>query len=254
MNVRNVFVYWVGKSYSLIELLRKIMKYHANNGKNYHLHLLNENNLSNYITELPDGFHELKPAYQADYVRVAVIEKYGGIWLDSDTLVMSNLSNLFDVLDSQQGFFIRQNNELLCNGVFGSRAGTPLLKQWRKDIFQLIEEKGNAVIWSELGNLWLQKTYENTPLFEDYHIYEGLDTMYPVNWDRCLHAYVKQPYSNYTNLIRPFQPLLILIHTVYQSLENHSIPDILDSDYPLNYFIKQSLKQGLVSELSATNQ
>lgn len=255
VNERNVFIYWVGKTYALIELFRKIMIFHSNKGMNYRLHILNENNLNEYVPELPSGFHQLHPAYQADYVRVAVVERFGGLWLDSDTLVMSNLSLLFKVLESHQGFFIRENNQHLCNGVFGSRAGTPLMAQWRNEIYQRIEQNPNPILWSELGNIWLQKTFEKTTLLNDYQIYEGLDTMYPVNWHQCVDEFLKAPYSNYNNLVRPFQPLLILVHTVYKKLQNHSITDILASDYPLNYFIKQSLQQGLpVAETSSEAQ
>lgn len=247
LNNKNVFVYWVGKSFSLVELLHKIMALHSNNGQHYQLHLLNETNLTHYLQEIPNNFYQLNPAYQADYVRVAVIERYGGIWLDSDTLVMSDLSELFNLFETRQGFFIRQNNEILCNGVFGSKAGTPLMVQWRNDILQLINEKASTLEWSELGNLWLENTANTTHLFENYQIYEGLDSMYPVNWDQCVDAFLQQPYLHYKKLIRPFQPLLVLVNSVYRKIENHSVPDILAADYPLNYFIKQSLNQALLN-------
>lgn len=242
---KNVFVYWVGPSYSLIELLRKIMLFHSNGGKNYQLHIINHQNINEYLNELPVGFYNLIPAYQADYVRVALLERYGGIWLDSDTLVMSDLSELFSILETQEGFFIRQNNDLLCNGVFGARQGTPLLAAWRKAMLLLIAQKGNQLIWSELGNLWLEEKYQTTDWFNEYTIFQGLDTMYPANWDQCVGAYLREPYNYYKQLIRPFQPLLVLVGTVYRKLEHHSIPDILAADYPLNYFIRKALKMGL---------
>ncbi|MBU3675995.1 MAG: hypothetical protein FGM54_02290 [Chitinophagaceae bacterium] len=241
----NVFVYWVGKRYSLIELLRKIMKLHADEGRNYKFHFIDEHNLNQYVEELPPGFHRLLPAYQADYVRVAVIERFGGIWLDSDTLVMNNMHDLFKVFETHQGFFIRQNNNLVCNGVFGSKPGTALLAEWRKAMIPIIAEKGNNMVWSELGNLWLEQQYQEKTLFDDYIVYPGLDTVYPVNWDKCRMAYLEEPYITYKQHIREFQPIVMLIHTVYEALEDFEIPDILDADFPLNYFIKQSLARAL---------
>ncbi len=248
MNIRgerNVFVYWVGKRYSLIELLRKIMIMHANEGLNYQFHVIDAYNLNQYVDELPDGFHKLLPAYQADYVRVAVIERFGGIWLDSDTLVMNNMHDLFKLFETHQGFFIRQNNNLVCNGVFGSLPGTPLLAEWRKAMIPIIAEKGNSMLWSELGNLWLEQQYQAKTLFENYMVYPGLDTVYPVNWDKCRAAYLEAPYDTYQQHIREFQPFLMLIHTVYEALEDFEIPDILHAEFPLNYFIKQSLSRAL---------
>ena len=41
------------------------------------------------IENIPKYFYDLCPAHQADFVRVHVICDYGGIWLDSDTLIKS---------------------------------------------------------------------------------------------------------------------------------------------------------------------
>ena len=43
---------------------------------------------------------------QVDYMRILLIYKYGGIWLDSDTIVLTSLKELFDILQEQDGFFI----------------------------------------------------------------------------------------------------------------------------------------------------
>jgi signal transduction histidine kinase len=62
----------------------------------------------------------LCPAHQADFVRVHVICDYGGIWLDSDTLVLDSLDSLFDCMEHGHGlglqlvqeFLKKQNSEL----------------------------------------------------------------------------------------------------------------------------------------------
>ena len=60
----------------------------------------------------------MRPAHQADFVRVNVICDYGGIWLDSDTLVLDSLDSLFDIIDNKDGFLIKENNKILWNGIF----------------------------------------------------------------------------------------------------------------------------------------
>jgi len=95
INENNVFLYWVGNDYKLIKILRGLIYLHSKKGKNYTVHLLNKDNITKYITNIPDYFNALLPAHQADFIRVNVICDYGGIWLDSDTLVMDNLNSLF---------------------------------------------------------------------------------------------------------------------------------------------------------------
>jgi mannosyltransferase OCH1-like enzyme len=94
----NIFIYWTGKEYSLIRLLRKIIYAHSENEKYYKVNLITSNNILEYINFVPEYFNLLNPAHQADFVRVNVICDHGGIWLDSDTLVMDNLSSLFKLI------------------------------------------------------------------------------------------------------------------------------------------------------------
>ena len=94
---RNVFLYWIGEEYKLILILRKLINLHSKNGKGYNVKLITHENIKDYISDLPDYFYKLRPAHQADYVRVNVICDYGGIWLDSDTLVIDSLDSLFNI-------------------------------------------------------------------------------------------------------------------------------------------------------------
>lgn len=70
-------------------------------------------------------------ALQADFVRINVICDYGGIWLDSDTLVLDSLDILFDIIDNSDGFLVIQPNNKLCNGIFGSNKNTDFIIKWK---------------------------------------------------------------------------------------------------------------------------
>jgi hypothetical protein len=51
---------------------------------------------------------------------------------------MNNLSELFDIIEKKNGFFIKENNRSLCNGVFGSKPNTPLMKKWKEIIIETL--------------------------------------------------------------------------------------------------------------------
>ena len=245
--MRNVFLYWVGKEYKVIKRLRKLIYMHSMFGTAYTVHLLDDKTVRNYIPDLPPSFSEMKPAHQADYVRVYTVCKYGGIWLDADTIVMESLDPLFRLLEESDGFFIRQNNEGLCNGVFGSRAGTPVMKAWLAAIDERLAAKGKLE-FTELGAAFLNKRLKESPEdFRDYTLFNGLDNMYPANWDKCLEEYVEKPYENYKTLIRPFQPLVVLVNSVYTELESKSDKELDETQIPLNYFLRKSYSNGLTA-------
>jgi hypothetical protein len=242
MDSRNVFLYWTGKDYTLINILRKLIYFHSTNGKGYKVHLITDKNIREYIETIPDYFFNLSPAHQADFVRVHVVCDYGGLWLDSDILILDALDSIFDIIENKNGVFIKENN-IICNGMFGSKKQTPLMKEWKSKLIEILNEKKQNIHWTEIGNSLLENLYKTqTNLYDNYTILNGLESVYPVPWDRCIDEFIKKPYENYKNIIRPYQPFIILVNSVYRELENKTEQEILDANMPLNYFLKKSVE------------
>ena len=38
-------------------------------------------------------------------------------------------------------FFMKENNHILCNGIFGSKPNTCLMKEWKKRLINLLDIK-----------------------------------------------------------------------------------------------------------------
>ena len=243
--MRNVFLYWIGKEYTLILILRNLIYLHSTNGKGYNVILITDKNIHDYIKNIPNYFTKLCPAHQADFVRVNVICDYGGIWLDSDTLVLNSLDTLFDFIDNTycNGFFIKENNTTIWNGIFGSKANTPLMIEWKNNITNILNKKQDKIGWVEIGNDILQNMFNTKKyLYDGYNIFNGLDNVYPVNWNNCVAEFIDKPYENYNKIIRNYQPLIVLVNSVYKKLDNMTEKEILDSNMPLNYFINKSFE------------
>jgi len=240
-NCRNIFLYWVGKEYKLILLLRNIIYLHSKNGIGYNVFLINHDNIHKYIDNIPNIFYKLEYALQADYVRVNVIYKYGGIWLDSDTLVINSLDEMFNIFNYNDGFFIKENNVCLCNGVFGSKKNTNLMKIWKNKIDEYLIQN-NEINWAMLGREILDFLYKNNnDLYKNYIIYNGLDNVYPINWTNCTDEYLLKEYNNYKYIEKEFQPFIILVNDVYKEYENIYINNIdFNTKIPLFYFINKS--------------
>lgn len=237
---RNIFLYWVGNEYKLIKILRNIIYLHSTNGIGYKVHLITHSNINEYITVIPDYFYTLCPAHQADFVRVYAICDYGGIWLDSDTLVIDSLDPLFKLLDDNDGFFVKENNTWLCNGVFGSKKQTPLMHAWKNNMLDVLNTH-TKINWTDIGSLIINSLYDkNTFLYNKYIIFNGLDTMFPLKGKECARQLIKTCYNNYKRIERSFQPLLFLTNTVYKSVEHWTVDEIMNNKNPLKYFLNKS--------------
>jgi hypothetical protein len=66
--------------------------------------------------------------------------------------------------------------------------------------------------------------------------------MYPINWDNCVCEFIDKPYDNYETIIRDYQPLVVLVNSVYKNLENKTVKEILEGNMPINYFINKSFE------------
>jgi len=212
---RNLFLYWDGNDYKLINILRKIIYLQSTKGKGYTVKLITEENIKEYIKEIPEHYWSLKSEEKADFVKVNVICDYGGIWLNGDILVMDSLDSLFNIMENKDGFFIKDKSEKIWTGLFGSKPNTEIMKRWK-----------NKIDW--LGEI-LQGNYE---------VFEGKNNMIPVNWELSEDEFIDKPYDNYKNLLREYQP--VIVAKVYNKVENMTEEEILEGNMPLNYFLKKS--------------
>jgi GR25 family glycosyltransferase involved in LPS biosynthesis len=240
-NNNNIYLYWVGNEYNLLKILKNLIYLHSKSGYGYNVNIINHNNIKMYIKDLPNNFYKLNYAHQADYVRVNVLCNNGGIWLDSDTIIMGSLDSLFNIINSKDGFFIKEDNKVLCNGIFGTKSNTFLMIEWKNQLNDIVNKK-DKINWSEIGSSMLESIKNKYPnYFNNYQIFNGLDNMYPVNWNNCVSEFIEKPYENYKTILRSYQPLIILVNSVYKKLENLTEKEILDGNMPLNYFINKSL-------------
>jgi hypothetical protein len=70
--------------------------------------------------------------------------------------------------------------------------------KWKTDLINKLDNKQGNVDWGEVGSQLLQTMYiENPSIYEDYNIFNGLDNLYPVNWDNCVTEFIDKPYDNY---------------------------------------------------------
>lgn len=55
------------------------------------IHLLNDNTIGQFIDmgSAPTGYNKLSKQHKADWIRLKLLEKYGGLWLDSSIIINS---------------------------------------------------------------------------------------------------------------------------------------------------------------------
>jgi mannosyltransferase OCH1-like enzyme len=159
----------------------------------YHVEILDYNNLKYYLGEpLFSSIvcKEMKKSIQADGIRVAMLKKYGGIWMDPDTIVIgreflddlknTELAMFGDEMNKTQhiGFIYASNNSFLLNEWFGqiklkvNDYKDLLSKKHNKNDANWINSFNKVYSWNMLGNRIIDPLLKN---ITDKKYYSRLD-------------------------------------------------------------------------------
>lgn len=235
---KNLFFYWEGPQPSLISLLRKLIFKHSGGGDNYNPIFLNDANIADFI-EIPKFYDNMIYAHKADFIRVAVVNKFGGIYIDSDTLVTPSMLKMFDLMQLNDGFFVRTAEGHICNGIFGSKKQTDFMQMWEQIVRFKIDKWQGKFGWTEIGSKVIN--YEiDQELLDDYQILNGPETVYPVFWKNCVNEFLNKPISNISNIRRPYQPAVVLVNSVYKAVQGKTEEELIMLQNPLGKLLRES--------------
>ena len=106
---------------------------------------------SRYLDEALDSGNYGKAS---DYLRIVLLEKFGGIYLDADTKIIKPLDRFLE----HQVFCCREPNNFVANGIIGAEQGHPMMTHYRGLIERNFRGSGELVfqpgmfLWTELVN------------------------------------------------------------------------------------------------------
>ena len=148
---KKIHYVWVGGN-EKNNTIKQCMKTWGKHLEGYEVIEWNENNFDIYSHPFVKAAYKAKKwAYVSDYIRAYVIYKYGGIYLDTDILVLYN----FDRFLNNRAFVGFENPQYPFTAVFGAEPGHPLVKDMieyydRLDEYKFDFEKNNTISVSDL--------------------------------------------------------------------------------------------------------
>ncbi len=176
---KNIWLYWENKSgHEKPEYIQMCIDSVLRNcGKEFSVTILDENSVLNYLPSLRKDLNGLTIPQKADYIRLAILNKYGGIWLDSDIIVFKSLLPLVKKLKEIDyvgfGYHGLMLNNMFAKNGYGkpanwamiSRKNGILVKKCLENANKLLDSKielntnyryhklGRELIWDVIKNL-----------------------------------------------------------------------------------------------------
>lgn len=123
---------------------------------NLEVHFVNHSNIEEYLgdTYSLDQIKKLPYAQQSDAVSVALLERYGGLFLDVDTIMTQNIFSFFEEYDENKllAFGYPPNRGIHIAILYAGKPNNPLLKEWRVQIQKKLKNIPLQVKWDYVGN------------------------------------------------------------------------------------------------------
>jgi ferredoxin len=147
---------------------------------NFNMIKLDQNNIIDYIPEIKEKKHILDKliiAHRVDYYRVLLLNKYGGLYLDADIIVLNDLKDIIDKLKENDyigfgctGYKCTNGYGKPSNWAMGSKANGIMISRLKKYLENILdnitEDKidyhtfGKLAIWEILDKLIKNENYK----------------------------------------------------------------------------------------------
>lgn len=90
-------------------------------------------------------------ALKADFIRMYLLSHYGGLWIDSDCLIMQPLQPLLEKVKQHEFVAHRERSGLVSNGFIGARPGSRIAERYYAKICEILRS-GQRLCWTSLGS------------------------------------------------------------------------------------------------------
>ncbi len=202
-NNKYIFTFWEPKE-KIPAYLKLCMKTWSHFLPEYKIVVLDYQSIDEWVGKGvfdPSLYENFSLPKQADAIRCAVLKKYGGIWMDTDTIITSPIINEilnikkseFILLDHHIGFIVAdKNSKILYKWFNGIQKNIKFYKQFYNNkvvkifiTFLRPKIKNKLEDWDFLGNYILKKQLKtkNTKQFLKLDKYK-LKTFPENNWQR----------------------------------------------------------------------
>lgn len=182
----NVFTAWFGPMPEYIKYCISTIKSCCSN-----VYVIDESNTSKYldVQTVKDLQKIKKLAHRVDCLRVFLIQKYGGYWIDADTVMIRDIEPLFKIIETHQIAYMRWVDGRVLNGYFGGKAFSNIMSQWKRIITEKMKRGKEPESWTEYGEKII------TPLIDKNKIQAKeikRETFIPINFDRDAEIFFKK--------------------------------------------------------------
>jgi hypothetical protein len=247
MAVPSVWMYWenppTGRRAPYLDLCLESVRCHLDGLR---LEVVDQESVFNWLPNLDREVWTRLPSatYRADYIRTRLVDRYGGLWLDFDCLVFRPLSDLVDLLESNDVVGWGREQGRFYNGLFAARAGSAMVAEWIRAQDGVLGSRDDwkALEWQALGQDVINPIARSAPFHN-----LAFRTVAPVMWYewRRLLSRIESP----ERILKPDGRVIMLWNRFMGPiLGSMSATDLKGGNILLSRLVRIALRESTVEE------
>lgn len=175
-----IWTYWHSEKIPLI--VQKCIDGWRRFNPDYKINFINEINLRNYLDEVPNEIYGVDVTKRADWIRLALLKKYGGVWIDASIILTRDL-NWVDLEAKKYnanyiGFYLKgytknNNYPVIENWFMASSIDNEFINQWYDIFNNFVIKQGTDQYLNYLSdNGYCNEFYQgiNDPYYHTMHV------------------------------------------------------------------------------------
>lgn len=183
----------------------------------------------------------LRIAHRADFIRAFLLATYGGIWVDSDCIVMHSLDPVIELLTEYDFVAHFERFGRVSNGFLASRPGGTIARSYYSRLCHILRS-GKPLWWLALGAEALMATLGETP--EPWYRL-ACELVQPVCWSEPEAFFRTGPDSLHASLFNPRSICYMLAHNMIQwYITEHPGADLTTPGTFFSYLLERSRQGG----------
>jgi hypothetical protein len=183
----------------------------------------------------------LQIAHRADYIRMFLLQRYGGLWIDADCLVMQPLQAVLDLLADHDMVGHRERSGLVSNGFVAARAGSRIASAVYERICRILRSH-RPLGWTTIGSEPLTAVIaENASGWHEL----ACERVQPICWSQPEAFFAQRSAAEHERAFDPQAICYMLSNTQIRSyVAQHPQADLLQASTFFSYLQQRTIGAG----------
>jgi hypothetical protein len=180
---------------------------------------------------------KLCTAHRADFIRVFLLARHGGIWLDSDCVVLRHLQPMLDLLEKYDFVGYKERQGYVTNNFMGAARLSVIVSRYYQRICRILRA-GQPLSWLSLGSYALTETIQEAQI-PWYRI--GYDLIQPVCWSNPAAFFAERDREGHQRVYNERAFCYMLSHNMIRGYEaEHPDQPLLGEDTFFSFLLDQA--------------